>query len=98
MSTPRTPQPGDLLILPDGREFVLDAATDGTGVRGWWFKAHASDNARTLQGNLKLDWDARAQTWRPAGERPAAPAPAAPAPQAPRAARVNSPQRQKQLD
>ncbi len=86
----RTPQPGDLLILTDGRSFVLDEAGDGAGVRGWWFKSHAPDNDRTLQGNLKLEWDARAQAWRPVGDKRAAPQP--------RAARVNPPHRQKQLD
>jgi hypothetical protein len=42
------------------------------GARGWWFKAIAQDESCTLQGNLRLEWDAQARVWRPQGGRDAA--------------------------
>jgi hypothetical protein len=56
-----TPQPGEALILLDGRRFTL--STVQAGVRGWWFTATAHDGSCTLQGNLRLTWDVQRQCW-----------------------------------
>jgi hypothetical protein len=63
-STARLPRAGEPVVLADGRRFVF--AEIQNGVRGWWFLATAEDGASTLQGNLRLEWDSPAQTWRPA--------------------------------
>jgi hypothetical protein len=61
----RTPRPGDLLILADGRRFQISSVEQG--VRGWWFSAAGLDGSRLIQGNLQLDWDAASEGWRVAG-------------------------------
>ena len=88
----RIPQPGEALILADGRRFVLCEA--GGGVRGWWFKAESREDDGTLQGNLQLEWDTAAGAWRPAGSRPSIPASPSPSQMMGRAPRT----RQKQAD
>ena len=65
----RTPQCGEILMLADGRRFVITSTE--AGLRGWWFTAQAQDGSRTLQGNLLLTWDAHGGVWRPAGMRAA---------------------------
>jgi hypothetical protein len=64
---PRVPQCGETLILQDGRRFVF-VDVDG-GARGWWFTAQGQDESCTLQGNLRLRWDAQSRAWRPEGAR-----------------------------
>jgi hypothetical protein len=64
-STARLPKSGEPLVLSDGRRFNVDEVQDG--VRGWWFRATAQDGSSTLQGNLRLEWDAQLAAWRPAG-------------------------------
>jgi hypothetical protein len=61
-------------VLDDDRRYVLVEVERG-GI-GFWFKAVAADGRRSLMGNLRIDWDAPAQVWRPAGSTPShAPAP-----------------------
>src|SRR3954469_4320129 len=59
----RTPQPGEPLIIADGRRFVFATVEDD--VRGWWFSARAQDGRSELQGNTRLVWDSQASAWRP---------------------------------
>jgi len=66
------PASGDTLVLTDGRLFTLTNVENG--VRGWWFSAMAWDGTCTLHGNMRLEWDAQANVWRPAGAREAVPA------------------------
>ena len=65
LDQPRTPESGQTLILADGRHFRVSSAEAGR--RGWWFTATAQDGSCILQGNLDLEWDARARVWRPKG-------------------------------
>jgi hypothetical protein len=59
----RVPQPGETLILTDGRRFTFSSAEAGS--RGWWFTALATDGSSELQGNLRLVWDEEEGVWRP---------------------------------
>lgn len=59
----RAPQSGDILILIDGRRFVIDSVDQSS--RGWWFKARAQDESCVLQGNLRLRWNVVARAWCP---------------------------------
>jgi hypothetical protein len=61
--TARLPQSGELLVLADGRRFVVGEIQNG--MRGWWFRATAQDGSSTLQGNLRLAWDPQLSGWRP---------------------------------
>jgi hypothetical protein len=70
-STARLPQSGELLVLADGRRFIVGEVQNG--MRGWWFRATAQDGTSTLQGNLRLEWDAQLFAWRPAGHHTARP-------------------------
>jgi hypothetical protein len=64
------------------------------GARGWWFKAIAQDESCTLQGSLRIEWDAQARVWRPQGVRDSA-APEIPLPPSMRSA---STAKRRQLD
>lgn len=66
-----SPQSGDALILPDGRRFVVGRIENG--VRGWWFTAATPDGRKTLQGNIRLEWDPQEHVWRPNGTREISP-------------------------
>jgi hypothetical protein len=95
----RTPQAGETLILSDGRHFRVSSAEGG--VRGWWFSATAQDGGSVLQGNLALEWDARAGAWRPRPSRPQeqdALTSEAPGVMLPRSMRNPSSPKQRQLD
>ncbi len=67
----RSPRSGDALILADGRRFVVTVIEDG--VRGWWFTAADPIGHKTLQGNIRLEWNAEALAWRPTGTREISP-------------------------
>jgi hypothetical protein len=61
----RFPKSGEVVVLADGRRFIVGEVQDGP--RGWWFRALAQDGSTTLQGNLRLEWDPQLSVWRPAG-------------------------------
>lgn len=87
----RSPESGDVLILTDGRHFVVESADQRS--RGWWFTARAKDGSSLLQGNLELQWDVGARAWRPASQ----PATVAPPPLPPSMQRPSQP-KAKQTD
>jgi len=69
----RIPQPGESLILGDGRRFILHHADED--IRGWWFKATVQDGSSMVEGNLRLEWDTAARAWRPCRASSASPHP-----------------------
>jgi hypothetical protein len=66
----RSPQPGEPLILNDGRSFVIERADQD--IRGWWFKATLQDGSAMIEGNLRLEWNEALHAWRQMGTRNAA--------------------------
>lgn len=57
------PQVGELVTMPDGRQFRLEEVDPPESVRGWWWRARAVDGLSTMQGSLTLQRIGLAGGW-----------------------------------